>query len=97
MVRPISWVPEVQGPTKVGPLRPEKIADRGDTFSISAEARSALRRQKDIQLAWKAINESPDIREDKVKLARERLGSGFYNQPDGVAAVAEKILESMGL
>lgn len=97
MVQPIFRTPDSQELTKLRPMQPTKATKAGDAVHISPEAQSALQRQKDIQLARRAINEAPDIREDKVKLARERLDSGFYSQLDTVAAVADKIMENMGL
>lgn len=93
MVQPISKTTDIQGLTKLRPMKPTSVSTVGDAVHISPEAQAALRRQKDIQLARRVINETPDIREDKVKLARERLESGFYNQSDVVAAIAGQLID----
>ncbi|HAV43404.1 TPA: hypothetical protein DCX15_05255 [bacterium] len=97
MVQSISRTPEIQKLTEIKPAQPRKVVSQKDTLAISSEAKAALQRKKEIQLAWEAINAAPDIREDKVSLVRERLNNGLYNQPNIIEACAEKIMESMGL
>lgn len=50
---------------------------------------------KDFQIAYKALAEVPDVREDKVKALKEQMASGNYNVK--AAEVADKILSKIDI
>lgn len=53
----------------------EKPAFSGDTVSISSEALKA----QEMAAASRIVKSAPEIREDKVKEAREKLARGDYD------------------
>lgn len=58
---------------------------RGDQVEISAEARAALE--------GGAVDDTP-VTQTRLAEVQARLESGFYEQPDTVRAVADRLMES---
>jgi negative regulator of flagellin synthesis FlgM len=83
-------------------LKPKKGSEKGkagqaaDKVSISSQAKEMAQLQKTL----KAVNESSDIRQDRVAAVKQKLANGEY---DGelseavVSRIADKIVESIGL
>lgn len=59
-----------------------------DQTQISAEARELQQSATLIQNSVEILKSMPAIREDAVLLARERVNSGYYDQPEVLDAVA---------
>ncbi|MGN0507546.1 MAG: flagellar biosynthesis anti-sigma factor FlgM [Lachnospiraceae bacterium] len=64
-----------------------KVASR-DTVEISGFG-------KELQVAKKAIAQTPDVREDKVQELKTSMANGTYNVPMG--ALADKLLNGFSL
>lgn len=60
---------------------------KGDTVSLSKEAR-------EVTAITQKLEETPDVREDKVAEIQEKIKAGTYNV-DGQAAAANLIKESL--
>ncbi len=45
---------------------------------------------RDLQVAKEAVQNAPDVREDKVKAIKEQINAGTYNVP--MSALADKLL-----
>lgn len=67
-------------------LGPTKLSGGKDSITISTSA-------KDYQTAMKAIQEIPDIRQDKIKAVAERYSSGTYNVSG--QDIADKVIKSV--
>ena len=65
----------------------EKPGVKGDTVSLSKEAR-------EVTAITRKLEETPDVREDKVSEIQEKLNSGTYNV-DGQTAAANLLRESL--
>lgn len=88
MTESISWIP------KLRPVLPQgtKTGKTSKELKTSFESVMATKqREHDIKLAWQAIRRAPDVRWDKINLAKERLESGFYLSREAT----EKTLENM--
>jgi len=60
----------------------------------SAELSSKLQQESRILDAARLVYDAlPDVRADKVKLAKERLADGFYNRPE----IQDKIVEHLAI
>ncbi|MDF2878741.1 MAG: flagellar biosynthesis anti-sigma factor protein FlgM [Clostridia bacterium] len=70
-------LPKIKEPTKV---------QKKDEVALSETA-------KDFQVAYKLLNTTPDIRQDKVNEIKAKIKSGTYNV--SAEEVADKILSSI--
>lgn len=66
-------------------------ASSADEVNISSDARLA----QTLNRAMKAIDETPDVREDKVAEVEEKLEEGFYDSPEVLDEVAEQVTDQM--
>jgi negative regulator of flagellin synthesis FlgM len=96
-VEHIYGTPEVRRVIK--PKQTKRVASssqatgKSDKISISDEAKKAQQLEADLRLVKKA----PDIREEKVEQARERLASGYYLKKEVVEKIAERIAQALGI
>lgn len=65
------------------------------TFSSNAQRLSETRANIDIVSAQ--VNAEPEIREEKVAEVRKKIADGFYNSPEIIDKIAEKLLSVFGL
>lgn len=65
--------------------------DRQDRVEISG---SAIERSRLQSVLLQRMEAMPDVREDKVALARERMATGFYERGDVVSKLGDRMLES---
>ena len=73
-----------------------KTAGHADNVTLSAEGRLMLELRDRVTALRKEMTALPEIRKDKIELARERLASGYYDRADVQEAIAERLLESFG-
>lgn len=66
-------------------------SDTVDKLSISSEARGL---QHTEQVVRAELNSIPDVRLDKIRAAREKILSGFYNSEKGISAAADSLLDT---
>src|SRR3990172_4941781 len=77
---------EPTAPPKTSPPAVPTAADRAEVTPLQAE-------EAGLREAAKLVLESlPEVRADKVELAKQRLAEGFYNKPEVQAAIAGRIL-----
>ncbi len=70
----------------------------GDTAEISETAHRLMELRQAVETGRVAMAGLPELREDKIALARERLESGFYNSAevrDKVATGIDAVITSM--
>ena len=67
-----------------------------DSVQISPKARSLQSSQAVRKAALSALKTTPDIRDDKLKEVRQKIESGFYNQPQVINNIADRILDNIG-
>lgn len=68
-----------------------QTASSADEVNISSDARLA----QTLNRAMTAIEETPDVREDKVAEVQEKLESGFYESPEVIDEVADQVTDQM--
>ncbi len=64
-----------------------------DSADISVEAKQLAEEAK----IRETIDKTPDVREDKIQQAREKLESGAYNKEEVINTVAERLMKVLGL
>ncbi len=82
--------PKPERPAKVRDVKQQDVATTGqvkDGLVISSEAQAAAKLAQLIKIA----DQEPEIRADRVDVARERIERGEYKNPEVVAKVAERI------
>ncbi|MFC1726221.1 flagellar biosynthesis anti-sigma factor FlgM [candidate division KSB1 bacterium] len=67
-----------------------------DQVQISPKARSLQSSQAVRKAALSALKTTPDVRDDKLKEVRQKIESGFYNQPQVMNDVANRIIDNIG-
>jgi len=87
------------------PVEPEKKAAAADSVEISTGARERLALLAD-QARLRIDSDDPasptaaaendaDLRQDKIRLARARIRSGYYNQPEIKQDIAAKLADNI--
>lgn len=71
---------------KIAPIDSKRDIKKKDMVNISSAA-------KEYQIAKKELTQSPDVREDRVKVIKEQIESGTYNL--NADEIADKIVKSM--
>ncbi|MCZ6633950.1 MAG: flagellar biosynthesis anti-sigma factor FlgM [bacterium] len=74
--------------------RPESTLPAGDSVEISGTAQQAQAEQNRLQDAARGI---PDIREDRVAQARERLANGEFESDEIRRIIADRLLDQFGV
>jgi hypothetical protein len=81
------------------PDRKEKIEparkDLSDTVIISREGRERVEREKAVGKAREIVVNTPDIREEKVDTAKNRMESGFYNRKEVIDETSKRVVEDI--
>ncbi len=62
-----------------------------DTADISAKARRLIALRLVVDSGRQALDALPEVRQDRVKQARDRLNRGYYNSIEVRARVAERL------
>lgn len=73
------------------------VSQNNDKVEISSEARKLQDTQGLQAAASRLIKETPDVREDKIAEARQRILDGFYDQSNISSAIADKLLKEFGI
>ncbi|MFT5232886.1 MAG: hypothetical protein ACI9UQ_000913 [Candidatus Krumholzibacteriia bacterium] len=64
----------------------------GDTAVISDKAHQLVALSQSLETGRSAIAALPDVRSDKIALARERLQSGFYQSAEVQNTMAQRLV-----
>lgn len=94
-IRGINGINPIDNNSKINKTAPktEKRDLGNDNVQISSEARRLAEEQK-IQ---SALQNAPDVREDKIAEVKARMESGAYDDPKVLESVAEKLMKVLGL
>jgi len=68
----------------------------GDTAEISAAGKQLVNLKQAVEVGKAALAALPDVRQDRVAEARERLSQGFYHSAAVRGRVAEKLVGILG-
>ncbi len=102
----ISDVPQPDDPRKVEQAAARKAQearrstnarasnDTADTVEVSSKGREGVQIQQ--RLADAARN-TPDVRQDRVEAAKQKLRSGEYDSEEVRQTIADRILEQFGV
>ncbi len=82
----------VQQPAESGknkPVQPDRVEPQKDRTELTPANRESSRTFEASKLLLETI---PDVRRDKVELARRRLAEGYYDKPDIRAEIAARMI-----
>jgi hypothetical protein len=77
-----------------GPRGPGRPASGSDQADISGEAESRLEVHELVSAVRVAAQALPDVREDKVLKARQRISQGYYNRSEVHGTLVDTLLRS---
>lgn len=60
-------------------------------------AAAVLEKDEIIRQAKRALSLFPDVRQDKIQKALERIARGYYERPEVRAKIADRLLDEMGI
>lgn len=97
-IEPLSQPPSATPPRRT--QRTRKVRQRRgevqDSVKISEEGKKAFELTQEIAIAKRAIDETSDIREERVREAQERLEEGYYQRAQVLEEIAERISRVLG-
>jgi negative regulator of flagellin synthesis FlgM len=70
---------------------------RTDKSEFSSNAQRLSDTKANLDIAKARLDSEPDIREEKVAEVREKIESGFYDSPEFIDKLADKIIKDFGL
>jgi anti-sigma28 factor (negative regulator of flagellin synthesis) len=70
---------------------------RPDRSDFSANAQRLSETKADADIVASHLQGQPDIREEKVADAREKIKNGYYDSPEFVDKLAAKLISDFGL
>ena len=82
---------ESEHPANVNVSGKNRRISPSDTADISAKARRLIALRLVVDSGRQALDALPEVRQDRVKQARERLNRGYYNSLEVRARVAERL------
>jgi anti-sigma28 factor (negative regulator of flagellin synthesis) len=68
-----------------------------DRVEISTEGKALLRTRYVVDLVKARFKELPDVREERIQQAKQRIRDGYYNRGDIQKATIDRFLETFGL
>ncbi len=84
-------VSDTEQSSKVGGAGSERRSAPADTAEISPKAHRLIALRHALDSGHKALDELPDVRQDKVDQVRARLSKGFYNSVEVRSRVIERL------
>ena len=89
MINKVGNIQNVIEPKKSKPVAEKDNVSRADSAHISIEGKQAAEFARNLQM----VNESPDIRVDKIREIKEKINNGTYDFDDRdiINKVAEKL------
>ncbi|MBI5837346.1 MAG: flagellar biosynthesis anti-sigma factor FlgM [Candidatus Eisenbacteria bacterium] len=85
-----------QPPRKASASDASRKPDRpsSDEIDISEEGRDQLRVHEAVVAVKRAAADVPDVREERVQQARQRVQEGYYERPEVRGSIVEALLSA---
>lgn len=79
-------------PEETAPEKADATPDRKDILQVDEKRRQEVRLMENARLL---LEELPDTRPERIEEVRRRLQEGFYDDPEVVEKVVDKVLEEL--
>jgi hypothetical protein len=98
-IHPIDRFRATEGPQSARRSSPADAEKRpsgasSDGIEISEEARSQLQFHEVVSSARAAAAAAPEVRQDRVDLARQRVQEGYYERPEVRGSIVDALLSA---
>jgi len=74
-----------------------KVSHKHDSSIFSSKAQRLSETSANIDIVASQLANEPEIRIEKVEEVREKIKKGFYNSPEFIDKLAEKLLSDFGI
>lgn len=89
-------IQEIRGRVESGYYNSRQVREQiADSLLESENLREVVSEINQVQVAKQQLSEIPDIREDRVDTARQRVGSGFYDESQVRQDTADRVLDEL--
>lgn len=92
-----SEIKKVEKAKKVDITHKTKAPLKPDTTSFSSKAQRLSNTKANVEIISAQMANEPEIRKDKVEEVRSKINQGYYNSPEFVDKLAEKLLTFFGV
>jgi len=92
-----SEIKKVEKAKKVDKTQATKAALKPDTTSFSSSAKRLSETKANIDIVSAQLASEPEIRQEKVEEVRNKINQGYYNSPEFVDKLADKLLTFFGI
>jgi flagellar biosynthesis anti-sigma factor FlgM len=92
-----SEIKKTENAKKNGTVEKTKMPIKGDSHSISSDG-NRLHDEKALhETVSNQIRNEPDVRADKVEEVRLKIEKGYYNTPEFIDRLADKLMKFLGI
>lgn len=92
-----SEIKKIEKAKKVDKTHKAKASLKPDTTSFSPNAQRLSETKANIDIVSAQMVNEPEIRKEKVEEVRNKINQGYYNSPEFVDKLAEKLLTFFGI
>jgi flagellar biosynthesis anti-sigma factor FlgM len=92
-----SEINKIEKAKKFDKIDKTKASHKPDTTNFSSGAQRLSETKANIDIVSAQLAAEPEIREDKVEEVRNKINQGYYNSPEFVDKLAEKLLTFFGV
>jgi flagellar biosynthesis anti-sigma factor FlgM len=92
-----SEIKKVENAKKTSTTDKTKIPVKGDSHTFSSDATRLNDTKATHDIVNNQISNEPDVRAEKVEEVRSKIESGYYNTPEFIDKLAEKLLKFLGI
>ena len=92
-----SEIKKIEKAKKVDKTHKTKASLKPDTTSFSTSAQRLSETKTNIDIVSAQLANEPEIRKEKVEEVRNKINQGYYNSPEFVDKLAEKLLTFFGI
>lgn len=92
----VSELRKVEHARKVDNSPKAKVLQKTDTTNFSENAQRLSKTKASVEIVASQIQNTPEVRQEKVEEVREKIQQGFYNSSDFAGRLAEKLIADFG-
>ena len=92
-----SEIKKIEKAKKFDQTHKPKASQKPDTTNFSPSAQRLSETKANIDIVSAQLAGEPEIREDRVEEVRNKINQGYYNSPEFVDKLADKLLSFFGI
>ena len=87
-----SEIKKVENARKHNKIKNVKAFTRPDTLSFSSDAKRLSNTKAQMEVLSTQVSNEPEIRANKVNEVKEKIKNGYYNSPEFIDKLTDKLL-----